>query len=141
MAYLHTAPRPKARRGMTDAEPVTRLRAMLDAGLPVEMPPLGQAARQIVEHLLECGPVLHGAMGAVPLTYGEIAAYQQAAGVDMTPWEARMLRRASMTYVSASREAESPDAAPPWVDNTDARRERIARGIRSVFGNMAAKKG
>lgn len=139
MAYLHTAPKPKARRGMTDAEPVTRLRAMRDAGLPVEMPPLGQAGRQIVEHLLECGPALSGAMGAVPLTYGEIAAYQQAAGVDLTPWEARMLRRASLAYVSATRDAEAPDAPAPWVSNTEVRRERIAQGIRNVFGGMAKK--
>ena len=139
MAYLHTAPKPKARRGMTDAEPVTRLRALRDAGLPVEMPPLGQAGRQIVEHLLECGPALSGAMGAVPLTYGEIAAYQQAAGVDLTPWEARMLRRASLAYVSATRDAEAPDAPAPWVSNTEVRRERIAQGIRNVFGSMAKK--
>lgn len=124
---------------MRDAAPVSRLQAMRDKGRHVTMPPLSDAARPIVEHLLDCGPALPGAMGVVALTYSEIRAYQDATGLELTPGEARMLRRASQAYVAESRDAEDIDAPAPWISTDDEKRAAVSKRIGSVFGAMAKK--
>lgn len=141
MGYMHTAPREKGRRSMTETKAVTRARAILDAGGIVPMPPLSAPARYLAEHLLTVGPAMPGAMGQVAVTFSELRAYQDSMGVEFAPWESRALREASQAYINASHDAESPDAAPPWVSMAEQNRERVSNMIGSVFGARAKRKG
>jgi hypothetical protein len=77
------------------------------------MPPLDEA-EYLVEHLWEVGPTMAAGAGAGPVTFQEMTAWQEMTGVDLEPWEARILRQLSLDYLSESHKAESPDRLPPY---------------------------
>jgi hypothetical protein len=75
-----------------------------------------------------------GAMGAAPVTFGEIQAWQQQTGNELMPWEVLLLRRMSSAYVAEASEATRRDRPAPWLPEAEVRRQRgLDRRIRSLF--------
>jgi len=112
---------------------MTRQERMQAAGSVVPMPPLG-AARHLVEALFDAGPVGYGAMGIIPLTHSEIAAWQANTGAELEAWQAQALRRLSHDYVSMSQKAESETCtAPYFIGPTQETRDAVARAIAAAF--------
>jgi len=76
------------------------------------MPP--NAMPHIIDWLTEIGLVGTNGMGAVPVSWQEINAWQFVTGVQLEPWVARLMRRLSVAYVAMSRKAEHESCPPPW---------------------------
>lgn len=133
MAYLHAAPR-SAKAG---ARGRSRLAQLRDDGAFVPTPPVADDARTLLEQFLEVGPVGHGAMGPVPISFSEIDAWQRTTGIELLPWEARLFRRLSVEYVDELARAESPNAEAPWGQAVGHDREDVARRVRLLFGARA----
>jgi hypothetical protein len=71
-------------------------------------------APHIIDRLVEMGLTESAGMGAAPLSWREIMAWQEGTGVRLMPWEARLIRSLSVAYLAESRAAESENCAPPW---------------------------
>lgn len=104
-------------------------------------PPLPEPglAKHLAGHLMEVGPTGYGAMGPVPLTHSEIAAWQSNTGVELTAWEATTLRALSVDWITSSQAAQAEDCPPPWVDVQQVERSRVADQVRAIFGARARK--
>lgn len=72
-------------------------------------------AQYLIGYLWEIGPTMAAGMGAAPLSHVEIAAWQANVGIELQPWETRLLRRLSYDYLAESRAAESADSPAPWT--------------------------
>lgn len=118
---------------------MTRLERMEAQGQQPALPPLG-AAGYLVNYLFEVGPVGYGAMGPVPLSHLELAAWQANTGIELEAWEARALRRLSIEYVSASNAAQPFDAPPPYVEApVHEQRAAVSRAVGDIFGSRARR--
>lgn len=102
------------------------------------MPPTG-AGRYLVDHLLEVGPTTSTGMGAGALTWAELQAWQRQIGIELHPWELRMVRRLSRDFAVEAHRATAPDAAPPWREETPLARARVDSQLRSILGGLARK--
>ncbi len=118
---------------------VSRMKKLYDSGAAVPMPPLSEPAQELLGLLLEVGPAVGGGMGMAPLSFAELQAFQGTAGYELTPWEARTLRRLSQVYVAGVSEGEDPNAPPPWAAPRAHDRDEVASRIRSVFGARARR--
>ena len=104
------------------------------------LPPVPRAARHLLDQFLELGPASRDASGLAPITFAEIGAWQAVAGIELLPWEARLMRRLSSAYVSQHALSAAPDALPPWgAVTSDAGRDAISRRVRLIFGARARK--
>ena len=86
---------------------------MGDRADELEYPPCD--AGYLVKYLFDVGPAAFGGMGAGPLSHQEIDAWQRNTGIELTPWEARMLRTLSKVYLSMAEDGKSPSCPPPWT--------------------------
>ena len=114
-----------------EEEATSRLEEMRRKGLEPLMPPC--SSDHHIQTLMDLGPVEVAGMDRVPITWPTIAAYSMFSGTHLEPWEAKMIRRLSADWLSASREAEEPDAAPPWTSSTVDMRAAVDRMARDVF--------
>ena len=105
----------------------------LDAG---EAPPIPESPLPYLTDLLfEIGPTMPGGFGPAPLSETEIAAWQTNRRVTLTAWETRSLRELSRVYIAEMYRAETPDAAPPYVeDDVEMMRARVAAKVEEFFG-------
>lgn len=71
-------------------------------------------ADYLLGYFFEVGPVMAGGMGPAPITQQEIAAWQANTGVELRPWESRVIRQLSADYITELHKAEDPDRAAPW---------------------------
>lgn len=78
-----------------------------------ELPPL-DGGEYLIGYLLDAGPSVAGAMGAGPLTSGHLLHWQQETGINLSPWEARTLRRLSIVWLNEQHQAEKRAAQAPW---------------------------
>lgn len=69
-------------------------------------------ADYILTYLQEIGMSL----GEQPLNFSEINAYQNVTGIDLQSWEARIIKRLSVAYLSELANARSPDRESAWDD-------------------------
>lgn len=107
-----------------------------DQGLQPPLPDPG-LAKHLLGYLMEVGPVGQGAMGPVPVTHSDIAAWQANTGSELTAWEARTLRALSIDWCNTLHAATAEDFPPPWVDVEQSERDRVAAQVRSIFGGRA----
>jgi len=116
MAWLHATPKPDARsrRGKVEAAETrsSRIDDLKRKKIDPPMPP--NQAPHIVDHLIEMGLTEAAEMGAGPLSWREIAAWQENTCVQLEPWEARLIRHLSKAYLAEGRRAESENCPPPW---------------------------
>jgi hypothetical protein len=116
LAWLHATPKPdeKTKRAKT-ADPVktlSRLDQMKRDGVVPAMP--FNPAPHILSRLIEIGLTESNGMGATPLSWREINEWQRAMSIELAPWEARLIRRLSVEYLTEGRRAESENCPPPW---------------------------
>ena len=81
-----------------------------DDGLDIVLPECD--AEYLLEYLFELGMTL----GDRPLDHTEIASWQSNTGMELQPFEVRIIKRLSQAYLSASSEYKDPDSETPWVD-------------------------
>ncbi|UAK26553.1 hypothetical protein K8P63_07025 [Sphingomonas nostoxanthinifaciens] len=102
-------------------------------GVEPEMPV--NPAPHIINRLIEVGLVEAAGMGASPMSWREINDWQRATGVDLSAWEARLLRRLSSEYLAEGRRAESENCPPPWRAPVTAREREVEQAqLMTVLG-------
>lgn len=79
-----------------------------------DLPPL-EGAAYLLGILYEVGPLMSYGTGAGPVTQQEIRAWQDNIGIELQPWEVRLLRGLSQEYLAESRRATEPGSKPPWI--------------------------
>lgn len=53
-------------------------------------------------------------MGEVPITHGEIQAWQENMGIELLPWQVQLLRRLSIEHLSQAHLAKDGHCKPPY---------------------------
>ena len=99
-----------------DAAKLSRRERIERDGGEIEMPPFDEG-EYLIAYLYELGPTVAAGMGAGPVTFAEMAAWQDARGFELEPWEARLLRRLSVDYLAESHRATRRDCQPPWGES------------------------
>ncbi len=116
MAWLHATPRPpveSSRHKTFDlAKALTRFAQFKKDGITPQMPP--NMMPHVIDRLTEIGLTGSNGMGAVPLPWAEIYAWQQNAHIRLSAWESKLIRSLSAAYVTESRLAEVETCPPPW---------------------------
>ena len=99
------------------------------------------SAPHLIDYLYEIGPGMPGAMGSVPLSQSEIAAWQSNIGIELQAWEARFLVRLSKEYLGEYYRADAPTRAAPWTDIADiVDREHVSRSVFAALESMRKAK-
>lgn len=123
MAWLNAVPKPdpNSARGRSEAAQtkLTRLEELKRRNITPQMPP--NPAPHIVDRLIEMGITEAAGMGASPLSWREIVAWQEGTCVRLAPWEARLIRTLSKAYLAESRVADSENHPAPWHSGPDRR--------------------
>lgn len=137
MAWLHATPKPppgtKRAKFADQAEKLSRLDQMKKDGVSPQVPP--NPAPHIVARLVEIGITETTGMGPAPLSWRELGEWQRITGVALAPWEARLLRQLSLSYIAEGRRAESENCPPPWqAAVTQAERDAAEASLRLVLG-------
>jgi hypothetical protein len=106
---------------------------MKKGGTTPRMPP--NPLPHVITRLVEMGLSEVAGMGVAPLSWLTIQAWQCSTGVDLAPWEARLIRRLSVDYVAESRRAESENCPSPWhAGVTQRERDTEEARLRLVLG-------
>lgn len=133
MAWLHATPKPDARsrRGKEETATVriSRIDDLKRKKINPSMPP--NPAPHITDWLIEISLTEAAGMGSGPLSWGEIAAWQVNTCVQLEPWETRLIRHLSKTYIADATRIER--ATRGMVD--------VAAGTSNIvaFGNAASR--
>jgi hypothetical protein len=137
MAWLNATPKPPS--GSKRADPkferkvLSRQAQMKKDGVPLRWPP--NPLPHIVTRFIEIGMSESNGMGSSPLSWREINEWQRATGVELAPWEARLIRRLSSQYLAESRKAEDENCPPPWrAEVTQREREIEQAKLEMVLG-------
>lgn len=102
-------------------------------GIEPKMPP--NPAPHIIYRLTEIGLTEANGMGASPLSWREIEAWQRSTRVRLAPWEARLIRQLSIEYLGEARRAESENCPAPYhTEVTRREREVEEEQLRMVLG-------
>ncbi|MCJ8158352.1 hypothetical protein [Sphingomonas sp. LaA6.9] len=106
---------------------------MKKGGITPPMPP--NSAPHIIGRLVEIGLTEAAGMGAAPLSWQSIHAWQTVTGIRLAPWEARLIRALSVEYLAEGRRAETENCPPPWrAEVTERERETEVDRLRVVLG-------
>ena len=119
-----------------DASKLSRRERIERDGGEIEMPPFDEG-EYLIGYLYELGPTVAAGMGAGPVTFAEMAAWQAARGFELEPWEARMLRRLSVDYLAESHRATKPDCPPPYIDSRALKRTMAREMERNMNAFLA----
>lgn len=90
-----------------------RIKQFEEEGIEPQMPECDAA--HLAAYLFDAGPMMAGGMGEVPLSSGELQAWQEQSGIELRPWEFRLLRRLSREYLAECHRAEKPDCPAPYM--------------------------
>lgn len=97
------------------------------------LPPI--TARHVFDWLMEIGPTEASAMGESPIGWSTIRDWAAGTFQHLSAWEARMLRRLSVEYLSEIHAAEDHNRPAPWsVPRAEVDREAEERRLRAVLG-------
>ncbi|WP_267386539.1 hypothetical protein [Sphingomonas sp. GC_Shp_3] len=136
MAWLNAVPKPpdgskRAQRG--EADKISRGDRLKKDGLPRPMPP--NPLSVVIERLVEIGLFEVAGMGAAPLSWATLEAWQRVSSVELSPWECRLIRHLSVEYLAEGRRAEAETCPPPWRAEVTQRERDIAEArLRLVLG-------
>jgi hypothetical protein len=136
LAWLHAVPKPPEGSGRAKANQVNKLSRfdqMKRDRITPAMPP--NPVPHILARLIEIGITQPGGMGPVPLSWSEIANWQRDTGVRLEPWEARLMRQLSISYLGELALAESENRPAPWRTEVTAREREVEEArLRAVLG-------
>lgn len=138
LAWLHAVPEQPTRKVSDKRREARKSRweQMQKDGIAADLPDAG-AAEYLIGYLFEVGPAMQGGMASAVVTYEEMRAWMRTAGVELSPWEARTLRRLSNTYVAESHLATAPSCPPPFSGTaaiSSERRAIVAKKLEAYFG-------
>ena len=107
------------------------------------MPDPGPAA-YLLGIFWDVGPALSEGMGPFAVGYGELRAWQECMGVQLSPWEAGVLRDLSREYCHELRSAADPQVAAPGSraetrEQAVQRRERVSKGLGAMLRAAARR--
>lgn len=114
---------------MAGVAPISRLAKMQEEGAEPTFPP--NSAPYLVEYMMEIGPVEAGGMEASPIGWSTIKDWQQLTGVQLEPWQARLIRRLSISYLDQSRKARAPECPSPWIADLQGQRASVDAKLRA----------
>ena len=138
LAWLQATPKPPAgskRAERFDASKASsRIDQLKTAG--VKNPPMPpNPMPHVIERLIEIGMSEAAGMGAAPLSWTTMEAWQRITGIMLDPWEARLIRRLSSDYLAMSRQADSETCPSPWrAPITAEQRDTEMARLRMVLG-------
>lgn len=116
MAWLQAVPKPpegsKRAKHQGAAAQISRIARMKKDGITPQMPP--NPMPHLISRFIEIGMTQSTGMGPAPLSWGELGEWQRLTGVVLHPWEARLLRQLSVTFIGESQKAESENCPAPW---------------------------
>lgn len=124
LAWLNTAPVVET-KGKRQDQPkrLDRFKAQkIEPALP-ENP-----ASYLTDWLFDIGPTVPAGMSSAAIGYQDIAAFQSITGVEMMPWEAKLLRRLSGDFLAQLDRSKKPDCPAPYVPHDIAVRNDEAVG-------------
>lgn len=117
MAWLHATPKlPEGVKGV--APKLSRIDQFKKDKVTPKMPP--NPAPHIIGWLVEIGLTEAAGMGAGPISWQSLDAWCNRTKLRIAPWEARLLRHLSVTYLAEGKPAEAIDCPPPWRANITA---------------------
>ncbi|EJL34124.1 hypothetical protein [Novosphingobium sp. AP12] len=127
LAWLNATPKPPEGSKRAQAKDLPRAlpraeQLKKDRIVP-QMPP--NPAPHILSRLFEIGLTEAAGMGAGPLSWQSIKAWQDVIGVSLSRWEARLLRKLSVEYLAEGHRAESENCPPPWRAEVSAREMEV----------------
>lgn len=137
MAWLNTAPDAPAVKGVKQPKLPVRIKRMKADGVEIDLPE--NPLPHMIEWLMEAGPVSAGSMGAAPIGWTEIAAWQALTGIALNPWEARTLRRLSGDFHDQMHKARDINCPPPFA-RTTRNDEAVTRQFEEMFRRMTANR-
>lgn len=129
LAWLHAVPEVKHGKTTKQGEK-SRFDDLGEAAL---VPP--NPAPHIVDWLMDIGPT---APDAAPLSWRDIAAWQSITGIELEPWEGRLIRRLSGDFAAMRLKAEKSECPPPWTGSDEdiaSNRNRVAMKVKAMFHN------
>jgi hypothetical protein len=143
LAWLQTAPvnpteehRNLSHKKSNTPEPTTRIQEMLNKGEQPDLPEVF-GGLYLVEYLMDAGPGSVAGMGMVPITWPDLAAWQDQIGIQLAPWESKMLRRLSGEYLAQARKSEQPDCpSPAYTPLTDEVRDAVANRLGNALDTL-----
>jgi hypothetical protein len=118
LAWLSAVPEPldSDRTAKLAHDRMTRAERFERFDMRAEMPQT-HGGEFLLDYLWSIGPSTFTGMGAAPISYSELLAWQQMSGIDLSPWEAETLRAMSRAYVGESQRALARDCPPPFGDS------------------------
>ncbi len=143
LAWLQTAPvspteehRNLSHKKSKAPEPLTRIQEMLNKGEQPDFPDVS-GGLYLVDYLMDAGPGSVAGMGMAPITWQDLAAWQQQIGISLAPWESKMLRRLSGEYLAQARKSEQADCpSPTYVPLTEEVREAVANRLGNALDSL-----
>jgi hypothetical protein len=105
------------------------LRGMEANGVEPSMP--DNPAPYLTRWLLEIGPSVPAGMGEGVIGWQDMAAWERLTGVELSPWEARTLRRMSQAFVNQRSDARKANCPEPFAEP-----EAVAKRIDQQFAAM-----
>lgn len=99
-------------------------------------------APYLTDWLFEIGPTQANGMGEGRIGWREIEAWEGRMGIELMPWEAKLLRRLSGEYADERYEAKKPDRIAPFTgtrDDIEDRRAMVDRKITAAFAGLVKK--
>lgn len=141
-AWLNTTPDKPQTKGKHDnsdePEPSRREMFRKQGFDSLEMPSCD--AQYVINYLFEIGPTAHSGMGESPISQSDIWHWQANTGIELSAWEARILRSLSLHYMSESYKAKTPNYPAPWqdADYVKSTPSRKAETLRNSLRALAA---
>ena len=127
LAFFDTVPEKKKQ---------TRREALGENKLP-DLPSV-EYLSYLIEYLSELGFFSHGSMGAIPLTWSDIWAWQTLTGTNLSCRDSLTIRKLSTHYVAERTRAKDRNALPPYSRPLE-RAPDVDKRLKSIFKMM--KKG
>lgn len=138
MGWLHAVPKPPHTKGSkAPREKRSRLEQLKAKGLTPHMPPLELGVAEL-ELFMQVGPALHTGTGTQALPYTELDAYVRLCGVNLQPWQARLLHGLSRHYVHHLVKGEDPSDPAPFVDVRQVKRDAVSQRLGAMFKSLAS---
>lgn len=136
MAWLAATPKPPAGSNREKAglgAKISRAEKMKKDGVTPQMPP--NPLPHIIDRLIEIGLTEPAGMGMAPISWQTLDAWANRTNLDISPWEARLLRHLSVAYLGEFNRAGVETCPPPMrvkVTQRDAEIERAE--LRALLG-------
>lgn len=139
LAWWRATPEPaETSRAKADKKKrVSRIRDAEERGLEIFLPDVEPDVLYLVDTLLDAGPTSAAGMGFVPVTWTDLEAWSRVTGIELLPWEARLVRQLSAEWLAETDRSRSAKAPPPWEHTEESALTRVAEDMRSRIAQLA----